>query len=213
MRTQKITKSYKLSDICFYKKGSGLSKEMLTDEGTPCILYGELYTRYDYLIEEIYSKVPTTTAGIKSVMDDILIPASTTTNGRDLAIASVIKQPGVLLGGDINIFRIKDKNIVDGTFLALYLRYVKWREMASKAQGITIVHLYGKDLLKMTIELPPLEVQKKIIRILSCQRERIDTLNKYMSKIERENKFLLDHLVSGDFDLTRIKLENGKEQQ
>jgi restriction endonuclease S subunit len=67
--------------------------------------------------------------------------------------------------------------------------------------------LYGKDLLNMTIELPPLDVQKKIVDILICQRKQIDVLEKYASKIKRQHKYLLSHLVSSNYDLSKIQLE------
>lgn len=85
--------------------------------------------------------------------------------------------------------------------------------MASRAQGITIVHLYGKDLLDLKIELPPLGIQKKIVSVINCQREKNNIINDYIIKLEQQYKYLLNHLISGDFDLTNIKLENGKEQQ
>jgi|GEM_PF-1973467 len=205
------TNEYKLADLCNIKKGSGLSKDILTDSGIPCILYGELYTHYDYLIDSIQSKTPISTAGVKSSANDILVPGSTTTNGKDLAIASVVKMPDVLLGGDINILRVKNQEIVDSVFLALYLRYIKWREMAARAQGITIVHLYGKDLSNITVELPTIQIQRKIVSIINLQREKISCLKEELKAIERQYKYLLNHLINGDFDSSNIKLENGKE--
>ena len=39
-------KKERLEDIADFSKGSGISKEQLSEKGEPCILYGELYTKY-----------------------------------------------------------------------------------------------------------------------------------------------------------------------
>ena len=47
----------KLNEICLFFKGNGLSKSDLSNEGFPCILYGELYTTYkNEVISDIVSK-------------------------------------------------------------------------------------------------------------------------------------------------------------
>ena len=47
-------KTYKLEDLFTSKKGAGLSKEKLNNNGkNKCILYGELYTEYNLLISKV----------------------------------------------------------------------------------------------------------------------------------------------------------------
>lgn len=43
----------KAIDIADYSKGNGYSKGDLTDAGTPIILYGRLYTKYQFAISEV----------------------------------------------------------------------------------------------------------------------------------------------------------------
>ena len=35
-----------MGKVCTFHKGYGISKDNLSNDGTPCILYGELYTTY-----------------------------------------------------------------------------------------------------------------------------------------------------------------------
>ena len=42
-----------LADIADLYKGTGISKDQLSDDGEPCILYGELYTKYKSETERI----------------------------------------------------------------------------------------------------------------------------------------------------------------
>lgn len=54
-----------LMNIASISKGSGISKEQLSDSGLPCILYGELYTKYkSEVITDIYSKTDIETKGL-----------------------------------------------------------------------------------------------------------------------------------------------------
>ncbi|MDF1930762.1 restriction endonuclease subunit S [Legionella pneumophila] len=136
-------RSFTLSEIFDFKKGRGLSKDMITSRGkNRCILYGELYTQYNEVIKNVVSRTDSND-GLPSKSGDVLLPCSTTTTGTDLAKAVALFEDGILLGGDINVLRPKIS--VDSAFLAYLLTHVKRNAIASKAQGITIIHLYGSD--------------------------------------------------------------------
>lgn len=50
-------KKERLDEIAELSKGIGISKEQLSSNGNPCILYGELYTKYkSEIISEVISK-------------------------------------------------------------------------------------------------------------------------------------------------------------
>ena len=93
----------KLSYLVSFLKGQGLSKKQLITNGKNyVILYGELYTKYSWKINNIISKT-NEEKGVFSLKGDILMPCSTTTSALDLVVASSINQDNVLLGGDISI--------------------------------------------------------------------------------------------------------------
>lgn len=185
----------KLGDVCEIKKGQDLSKEKLTPDGrNKCILYGELYTKYDDIILEVISKTDIN-EGVKSNAGDVLIPASTTTNALDLAIAICLNEKDVLLGGDINILRQKKK--YNSNFLALYLTHVKKHSLARLAQGITIIHLYGKDCKKIKLELPSLEEQQAIADIIINATKELYILERKLIYLKDQKKYLLNNLITG----------------
>lgn len=185
-----------IGELFEFKKGQGLSKEMLDTNGKfECVLYGELYTTYDEIIENVKSRT-NFQGSIKSKFDDILIPSSTTTGSIDIAIAAVILKNDVLLGGDINILRKKRNNIY-GKFVAYCITNIKNKELSSYAQGTTIIHLYTKDFKDMKIKLPNLNEQQKIAEVLTACDDEINLLNLKLENFKKQKQGLMQKLLSG----------------
>lgn len=183
---------------CEVLKGQGLSKSKISENGkNDCILYGELFTTYKEIIKEIKSHTGST-EGIKSKLGDILIPASTTTTAKDLGIASALNREGVLLGGDINIVR-KKRNSYDSNFFAYYLTHYKNKDLSGFAQGITIVHLYGKDFKQLSICIPKdIKEQEKIAEILSSIDADIEKTSRVIRETEKIKKGLMQKFFIQD---------------
>lgn len=194
-----------LENMFQFIKGQDLSKEKLCENGAyACILYGELYTTYDEVIINVKSKT-NCNEGIPSKVDDVLIPASTTTTAYDLAVASVVKEDNVLLGGDINILRKKNQEI-DGAFIAYYLTHSKKTDIARYAQGITIIHLYPKDFRHIEIAFPTIEEQYKIVEVLNNAKSEIGLLKKLAESYRLQKRGLMQKLLSGELHLDRQKV-------
>lgn len=178
-----------LKDVFDYKKGSGLSKDKLDIKGKySCILYGELYTKYNEVIFNVISKT-NSNEGLKSIKGDLLIPSSTTTSGIDLANVTALNFDNVLLGGDITVLRSNQN--VSSVFYAYYLSNHKKEEIASYAQGITIVHLYYNHIKDMIIDLPCIEEQTKIANFLSAIDEKIELVRTQIEDTQEYKKGLL----------------------
>lgn len=181
-----------IQDVFYSEKGKGLSKSKIDSNGKyECILYGELYTKYDEVIKNIVSKT-NYEEGLKSEIGDILIPSSTTTSGIDLANVTALNKNNVLLGGDITVLRAKLK--LDNIFYAYYLSFYKKQEIANLAQGVTIIHLYYSHLKDMEIDFPSLPEQQKIASFLSAIDEKIEVENQLLQKLEEQKKYFLANL-------------------
>ena len=169
----------KISEIT---KGSGISKDQLSEQGSPCILYGELYTKYkSEIIGEVYSRTELDSSSlVKSKANDVIIPCSGET-AIDISTARCVPFNNILLGGDLNIIRLKND---DGGFFAYQLNGVRKTDIARVAQGVSVVHLYGENLKQITVYHPAIEEQKKITRLLSLIDERIATQNKIIEDLK-----------------------------
>jgi len=186
----------RLSEIADLFKGNGISKEQLTDTGEPCILYGELYTKYkSEVISDIFSKTDIDTRKlVKSKANDVIIPCSGET-AVDIATARCVPYDNILLGGDLNIIRLYD---CDGSFMSYQLNGKRKYDLAKVAQGVSVVHLYGDHLKGVKTYNPCLEEQKKIAKLLSLLDERIATQNKIIDRLQSLIKGIAQHCI-GDF--------------
>lgn len=184
-------KEYKLGDIAQFYKGKGISKNDVTDNGTiPCIRYGELYTHYKEVIDEVTSYTDLSIDDLfMSKANDIIIPSSGETK-EDIATASCVLRNNVALGGDINVIRTSN----NGVFLSYYLNNAKKHDIAKIAQGISIIHLYNEQLRNLSIEIPNLEEQQEIAECLSSIDSYISSVSGKVEQLKAHKKSLLQKL-------------------
>lgn len=149
-----------LGHIAQFSKGSGYSKADLRVEGSPIILYGRLYTKYQTVIDKVDTFVDEKVNSIKSQGNEVIVPASGET-AEDIARASAVKQKGIILGGDLNIVRLNDS--YSPTFIALKISHGKSKsELAKKAQGKSVVHIRNSDLQSLLLKIPTFKEQTDI---------------------------------------------------
>jgi type I restriction enzyme S subunit len=150
----------KLGDLADFSKGNGYSKSDLTDEGKPVILYGRLYTKYETVIKSVDTFTIEKEKSVKSEGNEVIVPASGESS-EEISRASVVSEPGIILGGDLNI--IRPSNELDPVFLALTISNGKQQiELSKRAQGKSVVHLQNSDLKEVNLLVPKKEEQTKI---------------------------------------------------
>jgi len=176
--------TYKLNDIVDFYKGNTLSKSDIKENGKfPCILYGELYTQYDEITDKVISYTDRSDKNLfHSKINDVLIPCSGET-ALDISTSTCILQDHVILGGDLNVLRPKFQN---GKYLSYLLSNKKRIVIARYAQGDSIVHLYGEKIKNINIDLPTIEEQEKVSKLLEflskkieLQKQKIEALKIY----------------------------------
>ena len=190
----------RLSDIADLSKGIGISKDQLSADGEPCILYGELYTKYkSETINEVISKTNIdNTKLVKSKANDVIIPCSGET-AEEIATARCVLKDDILLGGDLNIIRLHG---YDGSFMSYQLNGKRKYDIAKVAQGVSVVHLYGEHLKNIKTINPSLNEQKKIANLLSLLDERISTQNKIIEDL----KMLRSAIIEREYHQDSSKL-------
>ena len=186
----------RLADIADLYKGTSISKDQLSDDGEPCILYGELYTKYkSETIREVISKTNIdNTKLVRSKANDVIIPCSGET-AEDIATARCVLNGNILLGGDLNIIRLHG---YDGTFMSYQLNGKRKYDIAKVAQGVSVVHLYGEHLKGVKTINPCLTEQKKIASLLTLLDKRIATQNKIIEDLKMLKYAISKKLLCND---------------
>ena len=149
-----------LSEVAEFSKGRGYSKKDLQPQGTPIILYGRLYTKYESVISNIDTYANMEKNSVISEGGEVIIPASGESSA-EISRASCVTDGGVILGGDINI--VKPHENLDSSFIAITLSNgSQQRELSKRAQGKSVVHLHNSDLKAVKLFYPSYEEQSAI---------------------------------------------------
>ena len=149
-----------LSEVAEFSKGRGYSKKDIQPQGTPIILYGRLYTKYESVISNIDTYANMEKNSVISEGGEVIIPASGESSA-EISRASCVTDGGVILGGDINI--VKPHENLDSSFIAITLSNgSQQRELSKRAQGKSVVHLHNTDLKAVKLFYPSYEEQSDI---------------------------------------------------
>ena len=182
----------KAIDIADYSKGNGYSKGDLTDAGTPIILYGRLYTKYQFAISEVDTFAVPRNGAVYSQGNEVIVPASGET-AEDIARASAVEKSGVLLGGDLNILRPFD--FINPLFLALAISNGEpQKELAKKAQGKSVVHIHNTDIQEVTIAYPSRTEQDRIVSVFRQLDNLITLHQRKVEKLQIMKKSMLEKM-------------------
>ena len=182
----------KAMDIADYSKGNGYSKSDLTEIGTPIILYGRLYTKYQFAIDEVDTFAPPKDGSVYSQGNEVIIPASGET-AEDIARASAVEKSGILLGGDLNILR--PFNFINPLFLALTISNGEpQKELAKKAQGKSVVHIHNSDIQEVSVTFPTRAEQDRIVAVFRNLDHLITLHQRELEKLKNLKKACLEKM-------------------
>lgn len=182
----------KLGDIATFSKGNGYSKSDLAPSGEPIILYGRLYTNYETTIRNVDTFVELKDKSVISQGGEVIVPASGET-AEDISRASVVKNQGIIIGGDLNV--IKVNHLLNPTFLALTISNgEQQKELSKRAQGKSVVHLHNSDLQEVNLTFPLLNEQKEISSLFEKMDSVITLHHRKLEMLKNVKKGLLQKM-------------------
>ncbi|KES17174.1 Restriction endonuclease [Gilliamella apicola SCGC AB-598-I20] len=201
----------KLSSFANFSKGNGYSKNDLCEQGLPILLYGRLYTQYETIIRSVDTFIITKKdSTVFSSGDEVVIPASGET-AKDIARASFIHKSGIIIGGDLNI--IKPKNKVIPNFLAISLSSGNQKkELIKRAQGKTVVHLHNSELKDIKFIFPTKNEQTQIGEFFKKLDTLIQTQQKKLEKTKTlKSAYLAEMFPKDDESKPKLRFKGMKD--
>ena len=198
--TAKIPKHWKikkLGEIGVFFKGKGVPKNKITDTGFKCLTYGDLYTKYDFVIEGVKSFIDKETALISQEIryGDICFAGSGETLEDIGKCATFIDDKIGYAGGDIIVFRTEQNSIVISYLLN---SDIAKKQKFSMGQGHSVVHIYSSQLEMLKLPIPPLEEQEKIAEILLSCDKAIRLTTQIITQLKQRNQGLAQQLLTGE---------------
>ena len=182
----------KLGEVATFSKGNGYSKSDLVSDGQPIILYGRLYTNYETTINKVDTFVELKDNSVISQGGEVIVPATGET-AEDISRAAVIENQGIIIGGDLNVIRVKE--LLNPTFLALTISNgEQQKELSKRAQGKSVVHLHNSDLQEVNLVFPTLNEQKEISSFFEKLDDAITLHQRKLENLKLKKKALLQKL-------------------
>ena len=180
-----------IGELGTFVKGAPLSKADISDEGTPFILYGELYTTYGEVINKVVRKTQRSVDNVYlSRSGDVLIPTSGETP-EEISTASCVMVSGVILAGDLNIFRTSK---VDGRIMSYVLNHIANSNIARIAQGKSVVHIQASEISKISISYPDENTQQQLISVFDGISEKITLAEEALAKMIMLKKSIIQKM-------------------
>ena len=182
----------KLDDVAEFSKGSGYSKGDLIESGTPIILYGRLYTKYETIISDVDTFVEAKDGSVYSKGGEVIVPASGET-AEDIARAASVDKSGILLGGDLNV--VMPNEDINSAFLAISISNGSLqRELARKAQGKSVVHIHNEEIRNLIVPFPTKAEQNKMENYFAALDHFITLHHRKCEEMKILKKYMLQKM-------------------
>lgn len=146
-------------------RGAGIKRDQIRKTGTPCVRYGEIYTTYGIFFDSCVSYTDESLLTTKKYFEygDILF-AITGERVEDIAKScAYVGHEKCLAGGDIVVLKHNE----DPKYLSYALATTDARRQKSFGKSKNkVVHSGVPAIKSIKLPVPPLEVQREIVRIL-----------------------------------------------
>ncbi len=176
-------------------RGAGIKRDQVTEKGTPCVRYGEIYTTYGLWFEECVSHTDESMITSRKYFEhgDILF-AITGESVEDIAKScAYMGHERCLAGGDIVVLKHNQN--------PKYVSYALSTKtaVAQKGKGkikSKVVHSSVPAIKEIIIPVPPLEIQQEIVDIIDALLEKEQALIGYVDDELRARKLQHDYYIS-----------------
>lgn len=183
------------------EKGAGITKEEVFEDGdTPCVRYGEIYSKYNQSFSNCISKTYSSKIPVQKYFTngDILFVGTGELVEEIGKCIAYLGNENCLAGGDIIIA----KHNQNPSFLsyAMNSSYAQNQKSRNKAK-LKVVHISATEIGDVQILLPPIPEQESIAKMLDSKCAQIDSLiaekESLIADLTEYKKSLIFEVVTG----------------
>lgn len=159
--------------------GKSAPKWSLSDTATtPCIRYGDLYTKHEYVVKAVdtYTEIEREKL-VFSKGGEVLVPR-VGEDPLDFCKCAYLPMKNIAIGEMISVYETDN----DGLYISYYFNSQMKKTFAKYVEGGNVSNLYYTYLEGIELEVPTIDEQMKISDFLSVLIEKID-----VNKNKKEN--------------------------
>ena len=191
----------KLGEVGTFIRGGNFSKKDFVENGFPCIHYGQIHMKFGIETFKHISSVPSEMVKIDrcAKKGDLVIAITSEDDEGSCKCTAWMGDYDVYVGGHIAIYRH-----------TMYPKYVSYyfnspcfqKDKLEFTHGFKVVEINPKDIAKISIPLPPLEEQKRIVAVLDKKFAQIEILKTTAEKNLQNAKQLFQSELEKAFSNT-----------
>lgn len=207
-----VEETVRLKQLGVFFKGGGFSRDNLVEEdGYPAILYGDIYTQYEYKTAVINHSIDGAafSASRKISKGDIVMAGTGETKDEIGKSILYMGDEIVAAGGDVIVFHPNEGINVEYLLYQLYSQ-AALRHRYINGKGDIIVHIYPTALGNTIITLPGTTDQKKAVarinEIIEQVKKAISVLTDEISVLRECRVRLVADTVTGKIDVRDIEI-------
>ena len=199
----------RLGDIASISRGGSFQKKDFTESGIPCIHYGQIYTRYGLFVDKTISFIsPEIAKKQKYAVKNDIVMAVTSENIEDVCkcVAYFGDEQAAISGHTAIIHHDQDAK-----YLVYYLHSSMFFSQKKKiAHGTKVIEVTPDKLNSVEVPVPPLEIQREIVRILDhlteLKQELTAELTAEVSARQKQYSYYRNQLLSFGTEVRRIPM-------
>jgi len=196
-----------LGEAGTFIRGNGLQKSDLVNVGFPAIHYGQIHTFYDTWATETISYVtPAFAQRLRRAEPGDLVIA--TTSEDDEAVGKAVAWLGdqeAAVSGDAYIYR----HSFEPKYVSYFFQSEQFRNQKGRSiTGTKVRRISGEKLAKIKIPIPPIEVQREIVKVLDQFKDLEAELEAELAAELEARKDQYAHYLDSLF--TILDLEGGR---
>ncbi|KFN43543.1 hypothetical protein N789_09720 [Arenimonas oryziterrae DSM 21050 = YC6267] len=174
----------------FYYGKSAPKWSLAEDAPTPCVRYGELYTKFGPVITETYSRTNTAPEILRfSKGGEILIPRVGEKPEDFGKCCAYLPLKDIAIGEMISVLETKQHPL----FYTYYFRGL-YKQFAKVVEGQNVKNLYFSELQQLPIHCPSFPEQQKIAECLSSVDELLAGQARKLDALKTHKKGLMQQL-------------------
>ena len=185
----------KISEIGTVMRGTSFQKKHFTDEGTPCIHYGQIYTQYAHHVYETFSFVgEEISRSPRRAKTGALIMATTSENIEDVGKC-------IVWLGEKDIIVSNDACFIQHSLNPKYLGYLLQTDYFNAykkkvATGTKVIRINADAVADFVIPVPPLEIQSRIVEVLDKMATLTAELKAELEARKQQYEYYRNKLLS-----------------